>query len=59
MRPDTGRRIRDKVARSEAADEVDATLPGTESPEQSDKDALAGLRRVVVVVAVVGGHRCQ
>ena len=59
VRPDAGWRVRDKVARSEAADEVDAVLPRAESPEQCDEDALAGLRRVVVVVVVAGGHRGQ
>ena len=59
VRSDAGRRVRDKVARSKAANEVDAALPGAESPEQGDEDALAGLRRVVVVVAAMGWHRGQ
>ena len=59
VRPDAGWRVRDKMARSEPADEVDAALPGAESSEQGDEDPLASLRRVVVVVAVVCGHRGQ
>ena len=59
VRPYAPRRFRHKVARSEAADEVDAVLPGTQSSQQADQNALAGLRRMVVVVAIAGGHRGQ
>lgn len=59
VRPDAVWRVRHKVARSEAADEVDAVLPGAESPEQGDEDALAGLRGVVVVIVIAGGHGGQ
>ena len=57
--PDAGRWVRHEVARCEAADEVDAVFPRAESAEQGDEDALAGLRGVVVVVVVVGGHGGQ
>ena len=59
VRPDAGRRVRDKVARREATDEVNAAFPRTEPAKQSNEDALASLRCLIVVVAVVRGHGSQ